>query len=102
MLRFAEDRITEPVPCDRNEYRDPACRTAVLENHGKPSAVGCVDDTALGRSAVQAVQVSVLYVSASPDTFQIIRNEAGFSPVPFTLAGMNQEEDVFSVDLIKM
>jgi hypothetical protein len=102
LLRLSEDRITEPVPGNRNQDGNAPDGTTVLEDDGKPPAVRGVHDTALGRTAVQVVQVPVIDFTAGPDALQVIRDEAGLGPVPFPLAGVDQEEDIFSVDLIQV
>ena len=102
LCRLAEDRVAEPVPGDGDEYGNPADRAAVLEDYGEPSAVRRIHNAALGRPAAEAVQVAVINVAPGPDAVQAVRHEAGLGPVPFPLAGVNQEEDIFTVDLIEM
>ena len=102
LYRLPEDRITEPVPGNGNEDGNPPDGAAVLEDDREPPAVRRIDNAALGRAAVQVVQVTVIHVSAGPYTGQVIRDKAGLGPVPFPLAGVDQEKDIFPVDLIQV
>ena len=86
MSCFAEDRIAKAVPGNRNQDGNSSDSAAVLEDHGEPSSVRRVHDAALGRAAVQAVQVAVIYLAAGPDAVQVVRDETGLGAEPFPLA----------------
>ena len=90
------------LPGHRHEIRHPAHSPAVLELDGIPFPIRRIYDGPLGHASVRQSQIVVQYVSSCKFSFQRIRHKAGFRSPPHIRSGMNQEEVVFSVNLVQV
>ena len=89
-------------PCHRHEEGHPPHRPAVLELDRVPFPLRRIYDRALGHASVRKPAIVVQHVSAQELPFQGIRHETAFRPSPHIGPGMDQEEIIFSADLIQV